>query len=217
MSAAKVIGIGCGGCLGLMVIAAVVGFVALPNAYEIERSVVIDAPPTAVFPLVNTPSRWPEWDAWAAIDPDTENEYSGPESGVGATRSWTSEDPNVGEGTFTITESVENERVVLALTFPQMESSSTSTFTFTREGAGTRVVWSDEAQDLSGVMRVFALAADSFIGPQFAAGLSNLEELAEAEADVGDAVEDQVDQIEEKVDEALEEAASGDGYGSDEE
>jgi uncharacterized protein YndB with AHSA1/START domain len=202
VSAAKVIGIGCGGCLGLVILALVVGYFALPDSYEVERSIDIAAPASTVYPLVNTPARWPEWDAWTPLDPDMEVEMTGPESGVGSKRAWDSDHDQVGRGSFTITESVPNERVVMELEFPDMQMTSTGTFTFERSDLGTRVTWHDHAE-LSGPMKFFALAADAMIGPMFELGLGNLKELAEKEVDADDVLRDEIEQA---GDEAFEKA-----------
>ena len=66
-----------------------IGSLIIPGQYHVERGVVIDAPPEAVFPFVNQVKLWPAWIAWtAAKDPTLVNTFSGPESGVGATLSW---------------------------------------------------------------------------------------------------------------------------------
>ncbi len=195
MKAAKIIGIGCGGCLGLVVVACLVGYMWLPSSYEVSRSIAIDAPPNTVFPLVNTPARWPEWDPWQRIDPNMKNSTSGPESGVGAKRDWDSTNPEVGKGSFEITESVPNERVVTLVVLPEYDSTSTGTFVLERTANGTQVTWTSNAEDLSGVMKVMSILMEQMLGPMFEDGLGNLKELAESEVDVGDVLMDKADQI----------------------
>ncbi len=188
MNVMKVVGIGCLGCLGLVVVLGVVGFMLLPDGYQVSRSIEIAAPPATVFPLVDTPHRWPEWDPWTHIDPSMTNEFSGPESGVGAKGTWTSQNDEVGSGSFTIVESVPNQRVVMDLDVPGVDMTPRGTLTFEPTPLGTRVTWTNE-DELSGGYRVFGLAAEALLGPMVETGLRDLKEIAEREASADDQVE----------------------------
>ena len=86
--------------LGLIVLLAIAVGIAflLPGKVHVERSIAIAAPAEKIFPLINSPRRFNEWSPWAQIDPDMKITFSGPESGVGATMEWQSENRNVGAG-----------------------------------------------------------------------------------------------------------------------
>lgn len=92
--------------LGVLVIlggAFVAGFF-MPRQWSVRTQTVVQAPASAVFPLIAKPSRWPEWFAWnKAKDPTIAYTFAGPESGVGASLTWTSE--GLGTGTVTIAKS----------------------------------------------------------------------------------------------------------------
>lgn len=63
----------------------------IPTQWSVERSIVIQATPEKMYPLIaNFNSGWPQWSAFDALFPDLAYTTSGPEEGVGATRSWTS-------------------------------------------------------------------------------------------------------------------------------
>lgn len=205
MKVGKVIGFGCLGCLGLVVVVIAAGYFALPDEYTVTRSTVVAAPPTTVFPLIDTPARWPEWDPWAEMDPDTKNTYEGPESGVGAKRTWVSDSQDVGSGTFTITKSVPHERIELKVEIFNYQMTSDTTFELERLEGGTKVTWTDHG-DLEGGYKFFGLFMEPLLGEQFRTGLANLKELAESEVDAGDVLRDKADEI---LDDVLE--------GSDEE
>lgn len=179
--ALKVIGIGCGGCLVLVVAALAIGYSLLPSDYTVERSITIDAPDAIVFPLVDTPKRWPEWDPWHEIDPDMEHEYKGPPAGVGAESHWTSTEAMVGEGWFRIDESVPGERIVMTVDSGGMVSQGIFEFA-EASGDATRVTWRSEGE-LEGMNRFFGPFADALLGANFEVGLANLKELAEEEYD----------------------------------
>lgn len=63
----------------------------LPTEWKVERSIVINAEPEKIYPLIaNFSTGWPQWSAFDALFPDLAYTASGPEEGVGATRSWAS-------------------------------------------------------------------------------------------------------------------------------
>ncbi|MDZ4774524.1 MAG: SRPBCC family protein [Planctomycetota bacterium] len=76
----------------------------MPRQWSVRTQTVVQNSPAAVHPLVATPRRWPEWFAWNKVkDPSIVYTFSGPESGVGASLTWTSE--RLGTGTVTLTKS----------------------------------------------------------------------------------------------------------------
>ena len=112
----------------------------LPRQVEVSRTVQITAPPEAVFPHVNSLQKFSEWSPWSDRDPNMQVTYSGPEMGVGNKMDWTSEDPNVGNGTQIITASTENELVETALDFGPMGSANAK-FVLAAKDGGTEVEW----------------------------------------------------------------------------
>src|SRR5687767_13273543 len=88
MKTFKVVAITAGGLVATFV---VVGLL-LPARWQVARSIVIDAPPAAIYPLVaNFKTGWLHWSAFEATDPTIQYIYSGPDEGVGAKRTWTSQ------------------------------------------------------------------------------------------------------------------------------
>lgn len=166
----------------LLLIAAFLGYAAnQPSQFRVERSIVIDAPASAVFPHVNALYRWESWSPWAKLDPNAANGYDGPEEGVGASVRWKG-NMEVGEGKMTITESVRDETVALSLEFLKpMESTSTARFTFTPEGEGrTHVTWVMEGHN-NFISKVIGLVmnCEKMVGEQFEQGLANLKATVE--------------------------------------
>jgi hypothetical protein len=167
--------------LGIAVLAfAAVGFV-LPGEYRVARSVVVEAPPEAVFPLINDLNQWSSWTIWSARDPEMKIEISGGGEGEGAIQRWHSE--SQGSGELTITNSVQNESITYALYFPEFESRSTGRIVLEPVTGGTRVTWSDEGElGHNPLIRWFGLFFDSMIGSDFAAGLARLKAHVEGSA-----------------------------------
>ncbi|WP_341863124.1 SRPBCC family protein [Gymnodinialimonas sp. 57CJ19] len=167
--------------IGLVVLVAVVAIVGmfLPRYVSVERDVIVDAAPEAVFPHVNSLQSFSEWSPWGDIDPEMVVTYSGPETGVGNVMVWESDHPNVGNGRQEILEVVENESVRTALDFGDMGTAE-AWWRLTPEGDGTRVVWGLTADMGSGpVGRWFGLMMDQWVGADYERGLARLQETVE--------------------------------------
>lgn len=165
---------------GLVVLLVVVGFF-LPSKVHVERSLVIAAPPSTVYPLVSGFKRFNEFSPWYARDPNTAYVYDGPDSGVGAKMTWKSSHPQVGNGIQEVTEARQDTFVKSTLDF-EGQGRSEATWTLAPEGEGTKVIWgldSDFGSNLIG--RYFGLNFDSMIGPDYEKGLAGLKKVAEAD------------------------------------
>lgn len=162
------------GLVALVAILAIVGMF-LPRYVSVERDLVVNAAPEAVYPHVSSLQAFSEWSPWGDIDPDMVVNYSGPEEGVGNVMEWTSENPNVGNGRQEILEVVENESVRTALDFGDMGTAE-AWWRLEPDGDGTRVQWGLTA-DMGGgpVGRWFGLMMDSWVGADYERGLARLQ------------------------------------------
>lgn len=161
------------GLVALIAIVAIIGFF-LPRNVVVEREILIDAPPEAVFPHVSSLQAFSEWSPWGDIDPDMVVEYSGPDTGVGNVMEWQSEHPNVGNGRQEIVEMSENESVLTALDFGEMGTAD-AWWRLSEEGDGTRVVWGLNA-DMGNnpIGRWMGLMMDGWVGADYERGLERL-------------------------------------------
>ena len=168
-----------------LVLAAVVAifaaFVATrPSEYKVERSLVINAPASDIFPRVVAFRKWTTWSPWAHLDPSMAVEYSGPKGGVGSVYSWKGND-KVGEGRMTMTAALKDQLIEIRLEFikPWAQTSQTS-FTFQPEGPGTKVTWSMTGErDFVGKLFGLFMDMDKMVGPDFEKGLLALKEKAD--------------------------------------
>jgi hypothetical protein len=164
--------------MGLIALLAA-GAYLLPRHQIVERSILIDASPEAVFPLVNSLKRGAEWSPWMGRDPAMQVTYEGPDDGVGAKMQWASENPQVGSGRQEIVLSTPNERVETALDFGEMGAAK-AWFALASEGEGTRLVWGLDADMGSNpIGRWMGLMMDRWVGADYEAGLANIKALAE--------------------------------------
>jgi hypothetical protein len=167
------------GLVGLVAILAAVA-VGLPAHVTVARSVVINAPESAVFPYVNNLRRLGDWSPWKLRDPQLTMTYGGPEEGKGAQIQWTSQKPSIGTGSMSISDSNLNRSVELAANFNNVEG--TSTFEIGPSGSGSKLTWSFGYDTGSSPLKRWkALMLDSFIGAEYRAGLEKLKEKIEAD------------------------------------
>ncbi|WP_299983741.1 SRPBCC family protein [uncultured Ruegeria sp.] len=166
----------------IVIVLALVGVsYLLPSKAEVSRSITIDAPAAAIFPYVNSMQETEKWSPWLSRDPETKLSYSGPDSGVGNTLNWSSENPQVGTGSQEIVESVENQQVDTALDFGPMGTADAS-FVLQPEGSGTQVTWGFVSElGMNPMSRWMGLMMDNWVGGDYERGLENLKALVEGQ------------------------------------
>src|SRR5678816_3493177 len=128
------------GFLGVITLLIVVSFM-LPGKVHVERSLVMKAKAETTFNQVNNLKNWEKWSPWHQIDPNMKLVYEGPEAGIGAKYSWSSNHEQVGNGTLTIAESNAFQHIKTAMVFEGM-GTSYANYTFDPVAEGTKVTWS---------------------------------------------------------------------------
>ena len=135
MKLLKIIGI-----LLLVVIAAVLilGLI-LPKDYNVQRSIVINAPEQTVYKGISTFAMFDQWNPWNKLDTAQKTELTGTDGTVGAKRSWKGND-KVGEGSMTITKLEPNQTVGYQLDFIKpFKSTSQVTMSMERPKVVTKL------------------------------------------------------------------------------
>jgi uncharacterized protein YndB with AHSA1/START domain len=166
--------------LALVIVVLGVGAI-LPNDFRVERSIEIDAPPEMVFDRVSSLRTWDAWSPWVARDPSIRNTYAGPEGGVGASVTWTSE--KSGDGKQTITLAERPTRIEMALDFGDM-GQPTADWTFEPAGNGTLVTWGLGGTTSGPFGGYFAKMMDGWVGADYEDGLTRLKQLLESSSQV---------------------------------
>ncbi|MFY8327661.1 SRPBCC family protein [Pseudoalteromonas sp. ZZD1] len=83
----------------ISIVIVVVGLL-LPQQYQVNKSVKINAKATEIAPYVSDFAKWQVWSPWEKLDPSIEFHIAKPSSGVGAHQFWQSQ---WGAGEMTIT------------------------------------------------------------------------------------------------------------------
>lgn len=125
----------------------VVGLV-LPSSRHITEKVETNRAMTIVFDTLNSFRRFTDWNPLVLRDPRMKVQLSGPAEGVGATLTYSSDNPRLGEGSYEITESVPGERILYAVENPQRGHDKQFAFTFRKTGRSLRNIEISQTYDV---------------------------------------------------------------------
>lgn len=163
-------------CFSIVVIA--IGFL-LPRKIRVERRLLINVSQKTLFSQVNTIKNWIRWSPLLMMDNNVKINFTGPESGVGASIEWISNDKNIGNGGISITSSISPDSIEVVYDFAE-KGKSTGKFVFLKENQNTNVIVSLESNlGMNPISRWVGLFSDHLIGPDLNKGLNNLEMLVQ--------------------------------------
>ncbi len=156
----------------------------LPAHAHVERSLVMNASPEQIFAQVSDFNAWFAWSPWASMDPDAQLTVEG--SGVGQRMIWSSENPQVGEGSQVVTALESPSHFETHLEFDgQGLAEAAFDLAPTAEGQ-TQVTWSLDAEMRAGVPFVMkpvstymGFLMDGMVGGDYETGLQNLKTVVE--------------------------------------
>ena len=165
--------------VSLLAVFFIIGFF-LPDHAHVERATLVKAPAAKIFVLINDYKHFNRWSPWFEKDPSAQQDYSEQTAGVGASLTWTSDNPEVGSGSQTIIESVDNQTVRTALDFGA-RGTAISSITLKTVDEYQLLTWGFDSEfgyDLIG--RYMGLMMDKWIGPDYEKGLAKIKAIAEA-------------------------------------
>ncbi|MEO9802740.1 MAG: SRPBCC family protein [Reichenbachiella sp.] len=169
--------------LVLVILIALIAVIALilPSEVAVERSITINASPASIYEEVANLRKTGKWSPWDLKDPNITYVFSGPESGVGAKKEWSSEHEEVGNGTQEVIEAIPNQKVRTELYFGGFDEPSYANFTLEENGDATEVTWTLEGDMGSNpIFKIMGLFMDSMVGPTYEEGLANLKSRVES-------------------------------------
>ncbi len=173
--------------IGMLLLAVMLVFLALglmgAKTFQAERSIVIDASKSAVFPHVQYLKKRDAWSPWRKKDPNMEQEYGGTDGAIGASHSWNGDPKSVGKGHETITLIKPNELVETNLVFESPQASTSTAFiNLSDADKGTKVTWGFKGETSFMEKIVFTfMDLDAAVGPDFEDGLKSLKAVVENE------------------------------------
>lgn len=165
------------GALALLLVLFLAVGLALPGTWTVERTRTVEAAPAEVFTLLDAPAAWRAWTTW----PDVELASEGPERGAGATVRW--DDPQWGDGVFTITGSEPPRALRYEVHVQEGSMVTRGRFLLEPTAGGTRVTWRESGDfGWNPLMGYAALGMDRMQGAELEKGLARLDSLATGDA-----------------------------------
>ncbi len=149
--------------------------VFLPSHRYVRHSVETNRPVRLVYDLLNGFQRYDEWHPKRSYDPSIKYTLEGEPRGVGAILRYASQNAKIGEGSLTVTESVQDERIEWAAKSNAYGTNKTYVFTLDDRGKTVDINWEydvDYGWDLLG--RYAGLYIDRTVGDDMRLGLTNL-------------------------------------------
>jgi hypothetical protein len=149
------------------------------NEFSLERAIVVNASPQAIYPWINNLKNMNQWNPWAGQDARSKIAYEGPEQGPGAVYTWAG--GKMGEGRFTIKECQPQDITCQLQMIKPFAADNKVVFSLRPQGAATRVEWhmSGTNKFINKLMQVF-ISMDKMVGKEFEKGLAGLKEKVES-------------------------------------
>lgn len=144
--------------------------------FNVSTSVEIDSSPFIVYEQINNFDNWEHWDPWLGTDSTIEMTYSEFTSGVGASRSWESE--NSGNGRMDITKTEFIKQIDFEIVIDDNKAFYASFYLESTE-TGVRVSWENSGK-LPFLARVFGPVICKMMKGDHVKGLAQLKEYCES-------------------------------------
>ena len=150
-----------------------------PNTFQLERSVLIMAPPERIYPLIASVREMSRWNPFEAQDPALNRQYSAVESGPSSAIDFVGR--KAGTGRLEVREAVPPSRVTMQLIMQKpLAASNRIDFSLLPQGGATQVTWAMNGPvSLFGRVLHLVINMDRMLGGQFESGLASLKALAE--------------------------------------
>jgi hypothetical protein len=161
----------------LLVVVVVVGLF-LPTSYTVERSIVIDAPPSQIHKYVGDLRNWDKWSPWKEQDSEMVVTLGQKTKGVGASQSWVGQGY---DGALTFTKDSQDDGIEYDVFFDDGTYMCQSAMVYEPlENKETKVIWTMNGDmNMPVVGGYFVLMMDSEVGSMFEKGLKNLKNTVE--------------------------------------
>lgn len=173
MKVLKIIGI----VLAAIIVIGAIAVSLQPSQGHVEKSIVINASPAAVYNELNGFKSFKEWSPWAKMDPGAQYTFEGPETGTGAKMNWAGE--KVGTGSQWIEESVENQKIKCGLAFEGFDSKAWAEFVLSPKDDGTLVTWTYDGANDGITGKAMWMVMGSMLEGQYEEGLADLKKYVE--------------------------------------
>lgn len=169
--------------LALIAVVLILNAIA-PKTFEMERSIVIDAPRETVFPYAQYLEQQSLWSPWSQLDPNMKTTLTGIDGTVGAVWGWEG-NKDVGKGSQTLSVVQPYELVETKLQFIEPFESSAEAWITLKDAKGntTEVTWGFRSP-MPFPFNIFGMimGMEKQMDKDYTNGLNSLKSLVEKEA-----------------------------------
>ena len=152
------------------------------DTFQVQRSLVIAAPPAALQPLISDMRAFNTWNPFNLKDPQIRGEYRGPPAGPGAQYLFAG-NKDVGRGSVTVVDATPSSVTMTLEMIEPIAARNTVEFRLVPQGAGTHVTWAMHGkQPYLGRLVGLVFDMDRMVGSEFEKGLALLRQRAEKSA-----------------------------------
>ncbi|HTF20554.1 MAG TPA: SRPBCC family protein [Chryseolinea sp.] len=167
--------------VGAICIILVIVITIQPEKAHLERSIVIEAPDSVIFPYLSHYRKLSAWWPWPKMDAELKQKYEGVDGTLGSKVIWNG--TKAGNGSMVLEELVQNKNVKSLMTIAGQKQTAISEFSLEPEGTGTRVTWTYNGVN-DGVMgKTKWVVMGTLLGSQYDLGLKNLKKIIEEKQD----------------------------------
>jgi hypothetical protein len=161
----------------VLAIIAVLGIVIVvqPSEAHIEKSIIINAPASSIFPEISNYKNFNVWSPWARMDPEVKQTLKGADASLGSRMNWNRPKQ-------WIEEIEENKRVKNGISFGDYDGKFYSEFTLTAEGERTRVTWTYDGTNNDLGRKAMWVIMGTMLSSQYEQGLRDLKKVVESKA-----------------------------------
>lgn len=167
----------------LVLIIAFIGFVSTKESkFYYERSGIINAPASKIFPYISDFKRGAEWSPYEKMDLNMKKTFTGADAQVGSVMAFEG-NKDVGSGKLEILKIVPNELVEIKLTMIKpFYGENIIQYKLSPEAGGTKFSWSMQGDGgfIGKLMSVF-IDCEKMVAGQFSEGIANLKTVVEAQ------------------------------------
>ena len=171
--------------ISIALVVIIAGFLAYVSTrdghFRIERSQVIKAPASKIFPYISQLKLSHEWSPYEKKDPNMKKNFSGIDGQPGSKMVFEG-NKDAGSGIMEILKIMPDEAVDLKLTMTApFHAENTVFYLLTPETEGTRFTWAMEGDGgFMGKLMSTLMDIDKMVGADFEKGIDNLKQLVES-------------------------------------
>ncbi|NVK55357.1 MAG: SRPBCC family protein [Alteromonadaceae bacterium] len=156
----------------------------LPDEYQVERSIHINAPPGEVYGVIVDLRKWEQWSVLNRMDPDVTLSYDGPDRAIGMRMRW--EGDIVGRGSIELSSLQFNRQLIYTLDRNENGVAETGEVRLKPLETGTELTWISRGDvGLNIFDRYEFLFLEDQVDKAVQVGLENIKTLVENKAATG--------------------------------